>query len=61
MGTNLLFVPGNNPAMVQNAGILGADTVIFDLEDAVSRDQKDAARKLLGKALESIEYEGCET
>ncbi len=61
MGTNLLFVPGNNPAMVQNAGILGADTVIFDLEDAVSGEQKDAARKLLKMALESITYEGCET
>jgi len=61
MGTNLLFVPGNNPAMVQNAGILGADIVIFDLEDAVAGDQKDAARSLLKNALESMEYEGCET
>lgn len=61
MGANLLFVPGNNPSMVQNADILGADTVIFDLEDAVARDQKDAARKLLQKALQSMAYEGCET
>ncbi len=61
MGTNLLFIPGNNPSMIQNAGILGADTVIFDLEDAVAGDQKDAARMLIKNALESMEYEGCET
>lgn len=61
MGSTLLFVPGNNPAMVQNAGILGADTIIFDLEDAVSREQKDAARRLLTRALTALDYGDCET
>lgn len=40
----MLFMPGNNPGMLQNAGILGADSVILDLEDAVSLDEKDAKK-----------------
>lgn len=60
MRKTMLFVPGNNPAMVQNAGILGASTIIFDLEDAVAQDEKDAARNLLKNALESIEFEKCQ-
>ena len=60
MRTTMLFVPGNNPAMVQNAGILGADTIIFDLEDAVAQDEKDAARCLLNNALGSNDYGNCE-
>ena len=27
----MMFVPGNNPGMLQNAGIYQADTVILDL------------------------------
>ena len=56
---SLLFVPGNNPAMVQQAGLLGADTVILDLEDAVSPREKDAARMLVRQALKTVRY-GCE-
>ena len=44
---SLLFLPGNNPNMLINAGTLGADGVIFDLEDAVSPVEKDAARILV--------------
>lgn len=57
---SLLFIPGNNPAMVQNAGILGADTVILDLEDAVSPREKDAARILVTNALRTVDYGSCE-
>ncbi len=60
MRTTMIFVPGNNPAMVQNAGILGADALIFDLEDAVSPDEKDAARILVRNALKSVDYGSCE-
>lgn len=56
----MMFVPGNNPGMLQNAGIYGADAVIFDLEDAVSITEKDAARYLVTNALQSITYP-CET
>lgn len=60
MKTVLLFVPGNNPAMVQNAGILGADTLIFDLEDAVAQTEKDSGRQLVKHALSQLRYPGCE-
>lgn len=52
----MMFMPGNNPAMLQNAGIYGADTVIFDLEDAVAISEKDAARHLVHNAIKTIKY-----
>jgi citrate lyase subunit beta/citryl-CoA lyase len=53
---SLLFVPGNNPAMVQNAGVFGSDIVILDLEDAVAPPEKDAARLLVAEALRAVDY-----
>ena len=47
MRRSLLFLPGNNPNMLINADCLGSDAVIFDLEDAVSPAEKDAARLLV--------------
>ena len=55
----MMFMPGNNPAMLQNAGIYGADSVIFDLEDAVSIHEKDSARQLVFQALTHFTY-SCE-
>lgn len=59
MKRTLLFVPGNNPGMLLNADIHGADAIILDLEDAVSTDQKDAARILVRNALITLNYKGC--
>ncbi len=56
MRRSMMFVPGNNPGMLQNAGIYGADTVIFDLEDSVAITEKDAARQLVHNALKCIKY-----
>lgn len=53
---SLLFVPGNNPSMVQNCGVYGADAVILDLEDAVAPAQKIAARFLVAEALSRLEF-----
>ncbi|MDW7669089.1 MAG: CoA ester lyase [Bacillota bacterium] len=53
---SMLFVPGDNPGMLLNAGVLGADSVIFDLEDAVSLKEKDSARILVRNALNNLEY-----
>lgn len=53
MARSYLFIPGNNPAMLQNADVFGADALILDLEDAVSPAEKDAARFLLQSFLES--------
>jgi citrate lyase subunit beta/citryl-CoA lyase len=52
----MLFLPGNSPNMLINGGNLGADSIIFDLEDAVSPDEKDAARILVRHALGSLKF-----
>ena len=52
----MMFVPCNNPAMVKDAGIYGADSIMFDLEDAVSMAEKDAARDLVYEALQTQDY-----
>lgn len=53
MRRSLLFIPGNNPAMLQTATLFSADTIIIDLEDAVSITQKDSARILVREYLKS--------
>ncbi|MBP2626801.1 MAG: Citryl-CoA lyase [Firmicutes bacterium] len=55
---SMLFIPGNNPGMLQNGGVFGADSVILDLEDAVAPSEKDAARFLIAHALRTVDY-GC--
>ena len=59
MRRSLLFLPGNNPNMLINAGYLGSDAVIFDLEDAVSPAEKDAARILVRNTMKYMELD-CE-
>lgn len=56
----MLFMPGNNPGMLQSAPILGADSVILDLEDAVSLTEKDSARRLVSEAIKVIDYSAVE-
>lgn len=51
MRRSLLFMPGNNPAMLQNSDVFDADAVIYDLEDAVSITEKDSARILVSEFL----------
>lgn len=60
MRRSMLFLPGNNPNMLINGNCLGADAVIFDLEDAVSPDQKDAARILVRNTMRYMDFRGCE-
>jgi citrate lyase subunit beta / citryl-CoA lyase len=50
---SLLYVPGNMPSMLQNVPIFDCDGVIIDLEDAVPPSEKDAARLLVKRFLES--------
>ena len=52
----MLFMPGNNPGMLQTADTFGADSVIFDLEDAVALTEKDAARILVTEAMKTMSY-----
>jgi citrate lyase subunit beta/citryl-CoA lyase len=56
----MLYVPGNNPGMIQDAGIYPADCIMFDLEDSVSVHEKDAARFLVFQALQSCSFPGKE-
>lgn len=60
MRRSMLFLPGNNPNMLINGNCLGADAVIFDLEDAVSPTEKDAARILVRNTVRSLDFRGCE-
>ena len=56
----MLFVPGNNPGMIRDAGIYKNDSIMFDLEDSVSINEKDSARFLVYQALTNMEYPGKE-
>jgi citrate lyase subunit beta/citryl-CoA lyase len=56
-----MYIPGNNPGMIKDGHIYGADSIMFDLEDSVSINEKDAARFLVYNALKNIDYEGVET
>lgn len=57
----MLYVPGNNAGMVKDAHIYRSDSVMFDLEDSVSINEKDSARLLIFNALRTLDYEGIET
>lgn len=60
MRRSMLFLPGNTPNMIINGDALGADCIILDLEDAVSPDEKDAARLLVRCAIERMGFTGVE-
>jgi citrate lyase subunit beta/citryl-CoA lyase len=48
---SLLFLPGSSPRALEKARSLAADGLIFDLEDAVAPEMKDAARAGVAAAL----------
>lgn len=51
-----LYVPGNNPYLMENCGLFGADVIILDLEDAVSQNEKIDARFLVRKGLSELDF-----
>jgi citrate lyase subunit beta/citryl-CoA lyase len=55
-----LYLPGNSPSLMINAGIHKPDGIILDLEDAVAPDKKDEARYLVRNALCAIDFYGAE-
>ena len=55
----VMYAAGNNPGLLQNAAIYGADSVIFDVEDSVSVSEKDSARELVYHALKNLKF-SCE-
>ncbi len=52
----MMYVPGNNPGMLADAGIYGADSLMFDLEDSVAVAEKDSARFMVFHAVSNFEY-----
>lgn len=56
---SMLFIPLSSPRMIQNADVFEADSIILDLEDAVSLSEKDGARDLLKNALDKLDF-NCE-
>ena len=57
---SVLYMPGANERALEKAKTLPADAIIFDLEDAVAPDAKDAARANVCAAVGSGEYGGRE-
>lgn len=57
----MMFVPGANASMLRDATLYGADSLMFDLEDAVSLKEKDSARLLVYNALRTFDYSSVET
>ncbi|MEP1535251.1 MAG: CoA ester lyase [Paracoccaceae bacterium] len=48
---SVLYIPASKPRALDKARNLPIDAIIFDLEDAVSQDEKIAARATLAEAL----------
>ncbi|MDE4174756.1 CoA ester lyase [Phaeobacter sp. PT47_59] len=53
---SVLYIPGSKPRALDKARSLPVDAVIFDLEDAVSLEEKDNARDTLAEALATGGY-----
>jgi len=56
MRRSRLYLPGNEPKFMVNAGLHGADAIILDLEDSVAPAEKDAARALVRNALVGVDF-----
>ena len=53
---SVLYLPGSNPRALDKARTLPADGLIFDLEDAVAPEAKEAARTTIAAALSEGGY-----
>lgn len=55
-----LYLPGNKPAMMLNAGLHRPNGIILDLEDSVAVAKKFEARFIVRNALRSLNFYGAE-
>ncbi len=60
MRRSRLYLPGNEPKFMLNAGIHKPDGIILDLEDSVHPGEKDAARVLVRNSLRQVDFMGAE-
>ena len=51
-----LYLPGNEPKFMINAGLHQPDGIILDLEDSVAPTEKDAAQLLVRNALRQVNF-----
>ncbi|MDA3912316.1 MAG: aldolase/citrate lyase family protein [Bacteroidales bacterium] len=55
-----LYLPGNTPSMMLNAGLHSPDGVILDLEDSVAPARKEEARYMVRNTLRALSFYGAE-
>jgi len=53
---SVLYIPASRERALEKARELAADAIIFDLEDAVSPEEKVRARELLASVLDRADY-----
>lgn len=57
---SMMFLNAQKPNLLKDPYIYGADSLIFDLEDAVALGEKDAARFTLFHAFKKVDYQNAE-
>ena len=55
-----LYLPGDQPKLMLNAGVHNPDGVILDLEDSVAPNEKLSARLIVRNALRTLDFFGAE-
>jgi len=55
-----LYLPGNTPSLMLNAGLHSPHGIILDLEDSVAPEKKDEARILVRNALRQVDFRSAE-
>jgi len=55
-----LYLPGNTPSLMINAGLHSADGIILDLEDSVAPEKKNESCFLVRNALRQVNFYGAE-
>lgn len=55
-----LYIPGDQPRLIINAGLYRPDGIILDLEDAVAPSEKETARFIVRNALRIVDFLGVE-
>lgn len=48
---SIMYIPGNNPKMIDKAPSIPADIITLDLEDSVPPAEKEVARKMIAERL----------
>lgn len=56
----MMFLNAQKPSLIRDPQVYGPDSIMLDLEDAVSENQKDSARFSLYNALRTLDHGGVE-